>query len=355
MLTGAALSRYHAEAIVARRRRAGDPERCRRSRTRSTDRRRPFRSPRSAPPSRTRAAARSSARRAGRRRTGRTSRCERRAAAVPRALSVRELDLPLCPAAGRAARAQARGAAAAGTVRQRAGEGKPSRYAVGDWVRVKDAEAIRATLDQHDTLRGMAFTGRAVVVLRQDVPRRRRRPPDHERLRRACARSGAPSRSPARPATARTRGRLRPGLLAAVPRRMARTVIGGPRRAAAASGAPCASRRSTRFARRSRRTAAATASCSSRRWRSTRARGYRSPSASSRSPRRGGGPVAASGTSSPAHAAAANPGRRRPVPPRLRLPVAQRLVGIRVSFAHRIPRHDPLRGSAFPDILFSAA
>lgn len=46
-----------------------------------------------------------------------------------------------------------------GRFSRRAGVGKESRYAVGDWVRVKDAEAIRATLDQHNTLRGMAFTG----------------------------------------------------------------------------------------------------------------------------------------------------------------------------------------------------
>ncbi|HEX3462425.1 MAG TPA: hypothetical protein VHS78_00045 [Candidatus Elarobacter sp.] len=38
------------------------------------------------------------------------------------------------------------------------GEGKPSRYAAGDWVRVCDAEAIRATLDANGTLRGLAFT-----------------------------------------------------------------------------------------------------------------------------------------------------------------------------------------------------
>jgi hypothetical protein len=42
---------------------------------------------------------------------------------------------------------------------KRAGEGKPSRYAPGDWVRVKDADAVRATLDAHDTLRSLPFTG----------------------------------------------------------------------------------------------------------------------------------------------------------------------------------------------------
>ena len=36
--------------------------------------------------------------------------------------------------------------------------GKPSRYAVGDWVRVKDAGEVRATLDAREKLRGLAFT-----------------------------------------------------------------------------------------------------------------------------------------------------------------------------------------------------
>lgn len=40
----------------------------------------------------------------------------------------------------------------------RAAEGKPSRYAAGDWVRVRDAGAIRATLDAKDALRGLTFT-----------------------------------------------------------------------------------------------------------------------------------------------------------------------------------------------------
>jgi CelD/BcsL family acetyltransferase involved in cellulose biosynthesis len=35
--------------------------------------------------------------------------------------------------------------------------GKPSRYVEGDWVKVKDAETIRATLDGDDKLRGLAF------------------------------------------------------------------------------------------------------------------------------------------------------------------------------------------------------
>jgi hypothetical protein len=41
---------------------------------------------------------------------------------------------------------------------KRAGEGKPSRYAPGEWVRVKDADAVRATLDAHDALRSLPFT-----------------------------------------------------------------------------------------------------------------------------------------------------------------------------------------------------
>ncbi len=46
----------------------------------------------------------------------------------------------------------------AGRFRKRAGLGKPSRYAVGDWVRVKDVAEVRATLDPHEKLRGLAFT-----------------------------------------------------------------------------------------------------------------------------------------------------------------------------------------------------
>ena len=38
------------------------------------------------------------------------------------------------------------------------GEGRPSRFAAGDWVRVRDADAIRATLDAKDALRGLMFT-----------------------------------------------------------------------------------------------------------------------------------------------------------------------------------------------------
>jgi hypothetical protein len=41
---------------------------------------------------------------------------------------------------------------------KRAGEGKPSRYAPGDWVCVKAADAIRATLDAHGALRSLPFT-----------------------------------------------------------------------------------------------------------------------------------------------------------------------------------------------------
>ncbi|HWT04349.1 MAG TPA: hypothetical protein VN224_01200 [Xanthomonadales bacterium] len=41
---------------------------------------------------------------------------------------------------------------------KRAGEGKPSCYAPGDWVRVKDADAVRATLDANDALRSLPFT-----------------------------------------------------------------------------------------------------------------------------------------------------------------------------------------------------
>jgi len=38
------------------------------------------------------------------------------------------------------------------------GEGKPSRFAAGDWVRVRDAAAVRATLDARGRLRGLAYT-----------------------------------------------------------------------------------------------------------------------------------------------------------------------------------------------------
>jgi hypothetical protein len=40
----------------------------------------------------------------------------------------------------------------------RRGEGTPSRYSLGAWVRVKDRDAIRATLDPQDALRGLRFT-----------------------------------------------------------------------------------------------------------------------------------------------------------------------------------------------------
>jgi hypothetical protein len=40
----------------------------------------------------------------------------------------------------------------------RAAQGKPSRYVAGDCVRVKDADAIRRTLDRRGMLRGLAFT-----------------------------------------------------------------------------------------------------------------------------------------------------------------------------------------------------
>jgi hypothetical protein len=37
-------------------------------------------------------------------------------------------------------------------------QGKPSAFAVGDWVRVKDADAVRATLDADNRHRGLWFT-----------------------------------------------------------------------------------------------------------------------------------------------------------------------------------------------------
>jgi hypothetical protein len=40
------------------------------------------------------------------------------------------------------------------------GIGKPSRYQPGDWVRVKDEAAVRATLGPQDRLRGLWFTGK---------------------------------------------------------------------------------------------------------------------------------------------------------------------------------------------------
>ncbi|MGA9077723.1 MAG: hypothetical protein WB383_05280 [Acidimicrobiales bacterium] len=66
--------------------------------------------------------------------------------------------------------------------RTRAQLGRPSRFQVGDWVRVKDAADIRATFDGNDELRGRRFTpshwaycGRTHMVER--VVRRR---PDHD-------------------------------------------------------------------------------------------------------------------------------------------------------------------------------
>lgn len=43
-------------------------------------------------------------------------------------------------------------------ITRRAGKGKPSRYAVGDWVRVNDADAVRQTLDARSMLRSLKFT-----------------------------------------------------------------------------------------------------------------------------------------------------------------------------------------------------
>jgi hypothetical protein len=40
----------------------------------------------------------------------------------------------------------------------RAGQGRESRFTAGEWVRVKDAGAVRATLDARDALRGLTFT-----------------------------------------------------------------------------------------------------------------------------------------------------------------------------------------------------
>jgi hypothetical protein len=75
--------------------------------------------------------------------------------------------------------------------------GEPSRFQVGDWVRVKDAAEIRATLDSNDELRGRKFlsyhrpySGRTYRVER--VIRRR---PTHahrmEKLSRTVALEGA--------------------------------------------------------------------------------------------------------------------------------------------------------------------
>jgi hypothetical protein len=41
---------------------------------------------------------------------------------------------------------------------KRAGEGKPSTFKPGDYVRVRDAAAIHATLDERSACRGLAFT-----------------------------------------------------------------------------------------------------------------------------------------------------------------------------------------------------
>jgi hypothetical protein len=45
-----------------------------------------------------------------------------------------------------------------GRFAKRAGEGRASRYVAGDWVRVKDADAVRATLDAQHALRALPFT-----------------------------------------------------------------------------------------------------------------------------------------------------------------------------------------------------
>jgi hypothetical protein len=57
-----------------------------------------------------------------------------------------------------AARAVKRRVQRGAAPRSNGGDGAPSRFAVGDRVRVKDAAAIRATLDAANRLRGLAFT-----------------------------------------------------------------------------------------------------------------------------------------------------------------------------------------------------
>lgn len=67
------------------------------------------------------------------------------------------------------------------------GEGKASRFAAGDWVRVKDEAAIRATLDARGGLRGLVFTGEQWAycgkTFRVDAVVRRMMD-DHGRMRR---------------------------------------------------------------------------------------------------------------------------------------------------------------------------
>ncbi|HXZ82187.1 MAG TPA: hypothetical protein VED84_00360 [Acidimicrobiales bacterium] len=65
--------------------------------------------------------------------------------------------------------------------RRHVGLGRPSRFQVGDWVRVKDAAEIRTTLDDDDQLRGRKFTAHhwPYCGLTYQVERVVRRRPDH--------------------------------------------------------------------------------------------------------------------------------------------------------------------------------
>ncbi|MFD0574394.1 hypothetical protein ACFQ0T_40650 [Kitasatospora gansuensis] len=81
--------------------------------------------------------------------------------------------------------------------------GRASAFSAGDWVRVKDADAVRATLDGRDRHRGLWFTasqwsycGRTYQV--EHVVRRM--VDDHYRMRR----SPPPPASGGRPASGRT-------------------------------------------------------------------------------------------------------------------------------------------------------
>lgn len=82
------------------------------------------------------------------------------------------------------------------------GQGRASRYRVGEWVRVKERQEIRATLDENDRMRGLLFTtnqweycGRTYQVERVV----RRMLDDHYRMRsisRTVALAGAVCDSP---------------------------------------------------------------------------------------------------------------------------------------------------------------
>jgi hypothetical protein len=107
-------------------------------------------------------------------------------------------------------------------------QGRPSSYQVGDWVRVKDAGAVRATLDSRDCLRGLRFTAVQSAYCGRTYPGGAGPAPHPGRLRPAKEHLG--DRSPGRHRLRRARrlDGVRVVLLAVFPRQVARALVGRP-------------------------------------------------------------------------------------------------------------------------------